>query len=157
MIRGKNQRGQRKAIAVKTKKSISGLGYTDLQDRKIYLHKKNILSSERISIIAHEKAHIRFNDLIKSKIKRGRMRNYSNLVLKSEPFSDDLKRMRKNIKIASDRGEYIDEYYAQTKEVQQRIKDGLLQKNQLHKSFIIAENNLKALQKDSFVGETKFE
>ena len=96
--------------------------------------------SERPHIIKHEKAHIEFNDKLKSNPKK--IQRYANEVLKSPALSDDLENRPRNT--PNEKGEYVDEYFAQTKEIQSRINKGKTNLNSLE--FKKAKKNARLLK-----------
>ena len=106
-------------IKIRTKRNCKeAVGEADLKNRTIFICGAS--KSERPHIIVHEKAHIIFNDKLKWSPKK--VERYANEVLKSPPLSDDLENRPRNT--PSQRGEFVDEYFAQTKEIQSRIKKG---------------------------------
>lgn len=130
-----------KKIKIKTKRSCKeSVGEADLENRIVFVC--NAKPSEKKHIIAHEKAHIRFNDILQSK--PNKIKKYSEVVLDSPVLSDQLEIQQRKLKTPSSRGNFVDEYHAQTKEIQSRIKTGNKQLDS--KQFKIAKKNLRLLQ-----------
>lgn len=130
-----------KPIKVRTKRNCKeSVGEADLENRVVFVC--NAKPTERKHIIIHETAHIKFNDILQSK--PNKVKKYSEVVLDSPPFSNLLQEQQRKLKTPSSRGEFVDEYHAQTKEVQSRIRAGSKQFNS--KEFRIAKKNLRLLK-----------
>jgi len=126
-------------IKIRTKRNCKeSLGEVDIKNRTVFVCGAS--KSERPHIIKHEKAHIEFNDKLISSPKK--VQKYSNAVLQSPALSDDLESRPRNT--PQQKGDYIDEYFAQTKEIQSRIKKGNTNLNSIE--FKKAKRNLSFLE-----------
>jgi len=128
-----------KKIKIKTKRNCKeALGEADLKNRTVFVCGAS--KSERPHIIKHEKAHIQFDDILNKS--PNKVKKYTEAVLDSPPLSDDLENRPRNT--PSQKGDYVDEYFAQTKEIQSRINKGNTNLNSIE--FKKAKKNARILK-----------